>query len=548
MTDEELNEYLKPEYRMDAPAAPAATPAAAITGPAGQGLSGLLTPAQRQQAASRLFTSAMNPDAETGSSSLSGLVSTKPDWYEGGPPPQQTAGLGALKSLLGSVAEGSQQQANLSAKEPLRHFAKKQADQGRATTMSALSGVVGGLIDRPQQNYAQELDAAKKQAEMYKTLHSGNGQSDNNLLGLLNYDERVQRNDELQQETQRKAELQRQMKDPNSEVSKARQKALVDSGVATYAQVQGKSADDLDKDRTAFMQTSRIQEGASEFDRRAAVKQAEELGKANVQQVIAAENEKRDEERRREQARIPGVQWAGSPPAQKTQEEVRNIVDSYRLTDQAVDKLRQDQEKLNQKGVLIAAGGNYAPVEGIAADDEAKALIEDAKQQHRLILDAYRRGAAYGVMNSNREQEFAEEVNQKAATPMGWLVGPQAWESIKQRNAQVTKERMKARSAYLEGDPDAPDVSTQQDRPAEQMIHRFALPQQHKRGGEAADIVVDPLSAGSPSAAPQQDSGAGKHNYRVTLPSGKTVSRPLSSQEALVLTKKLGADKVQLTN
>lgn len=548
MTDEELNEYLKPEFRTptaetNVAAAPIATPSA-FTGPAGSGKIDPLTvlrQKRRAQAEQVAYDSIFNPDKET--SSTSSLVSTKPTWYQGGPPPEEKPGLGALKSLVQSGAANAQKQADLSAKEPLRHFANKVADQNRAGTASMLSGVLGSLIDNKQQNYAQELDAASKQAQMYKTLSGKTGREGSDALGYLNYIERTERNDELQAETERKAELARQYRDPNSEISKSRREALIASGVVTPEQVEGKSGEDLDKMRTAFMQTQAQGNRANEFDRQAVIKQAEELNKANVQQVMHAENEKRDEQRRREQAYVPGVQWAGAPPNQKAVEEVREFKGAHDAIDQAAKQLTEIQERLNQKGLLASAGaGDYRIIEG-SLDDEGKALVEQARQAERAAVDAYRKRAQYGAL-TGREQEFAQQMIQGAGTLRGRFIGRAAWDALRQENDSMVKNLMKSRGAYFEGEaPQA--VQTQQDLPSEQLIHRFRAPQQYKRGGQPAEIVSDPLQNSSEPSSSAAPTAPGMHMYEVTTSKGPT-RRPLTPQQVLTLTQKLGASNVVL--
>lgn len=502
------------------------------------------TAAQQEAVMKKWYASLMGDPSGDGTSSSGAVVNTKPDWYEGGPPPQQSAGAGALKHLAQAGAEGAQRQADLSAATPARHFSRKVADQGRANLMGGVAGVLGYLVDRPQQNYAQKLDAAKKEADMHKALGGRNGPAGaQDFSAFMNYQERVARNDELAAETQRRAQLQREWNDPNSEASQLAREGAIQSGIARPEQVAGLSRVAVEKLLSSLRQTQGQDFGADEFDRRATIKQAGELAGRNVDQVIRAQNEKREEERRREQAAVPGVEWQGAPPPVETVAKVRNAKSAHDIIDRSAANLIRIQERLNQKGVLAAAGaGQWRLVEGVM-DDETKQLIEEAHQAERAAVDAYRKRAEYGAL-TGREQEFAEKMVQGAGSLRGFFIGAPAWEALRKDNSEMVRDTLRSYNAHFAGE--GPKVATSHDKAPEQQIRKFALPEQRTRSG-APGPVQDPLAGGgtAATAAPAEESGAGQAEYEVTLSSGPT-RRRLSSQQALKLTKALGADKVRL--
>lgn len=525
-------------------------PAAAVdsgvfAGPAGTGtIQTASAPRAQQDAVMKKWYAALMGDPAAAPGSASGLVNTKPDWYEGGPPPETSAGMGALKSLVAAGAEGAQRQADLSAKEPLRHYANKVKDQNRANVASMASGVLGYLVDRPQQNYAQKLDAAKREADMHKALTGRNGPAGaQDYSAFMNFNERVDRNNELA-EKERLAEQRRvEWNDPNSAASEAARQGAIQSGIATPEQVNGLSRVGVEKMLSSFRQTQGQNFRADEFDRQTTIKQAGHLADKNVDQVIKAENEKREEERRREQAAIPGVQWAGSPPNQKSIDEVRDFKSAHDIIDRSAASLINIQKRLEQKGVLeAAAAGQWRIVEG-AMDEETKQLIEHAHQAERAAVDAYRKRAQYGAL-TGREQEFAEKMVQGAGSLRGYFIGPAAWDALRNDNNAMVRDMMSSRNAYFQGE--GPNVQTSHDKPAEQQIHKFALPEQRTRTG-APGPVKDPLAGGSApqAAAPAEDSGAGMAEYEVVTSKGPA-RRRLSSQQALKLTKALGAENVRL--
>lgn len=518
-----------------------------FAGPAGSGsIQSTSAPRAQQDAVMKKWYAALMGGGDGTPSSASGLVNTKPDWYQGGPPPETSAGMGALKNLVAAGAEGAQRQADLSAKEPLRHYANKVKDQNRANVASMASGVLGYLVDRPQQNYAQQLDAAKKEADMHKALGGRNGPAGaQDFSAFMNFNERVARNDELA-EKERLAEQRRiEWNDPNSDASRQAREGAIQSGIATPEQVNGLSRVGVEKMLSSFRQTQGQNFGADEFDRRKVISQAEHLANKNVDQVIKVENEKREEERRREQATIPGLEWGGGKvPSIQAQNEARDIKGAHAVIDKAAKDLAAIQARLNEKGVLAAAGaGWFQPIEGMM-DKETQLLIERGKQANRAALDAYRKRELYGAL-TGREQEFAGEMVQKVGDPRGYFIGAPAWQALAEDNNAKVRETLKGRNAYFLGEAPKGESSLQ-DKPAEQQIRKFALPEQRTRSGKPGP-VQDPLAGeGAPAAAaPSEDNGAGMAEYEVTTSQGPT-RRRLSSQQALKLTKMLGADKVRM--
>ncbi len=99
-------------------------------------------------------------------SALASAPAKQIPWYDKLPALKQSsvgADLGrGVAEMFANQAAGA---AKLSAAEPLRHYSNKVKDANRAALMQAGAGLVGKLMDRPQQQAAAEMEMAKFRGE-----------------------------------------------------------------------------------------------------------------------------------------------------------------------------------------------------------------------------------------------------------------------------------------------------------------------------------------------------------------------------------------------
>lgn len=477
------------------------------------------------------------------------IVNTAPSWYQAGPPPARSTGADVLNTLVGAGAAGAQRQADLSAKEPLRPFAMKAADQGRANTASALGGLMNLLANRKQAAFSENQDAALKDAQMYRALN-GSGSAGAQELGYLNYDQRRQEFEARKQAALEKAELAKRRADPNSEESHQAQAAMVAAGVVPEDQAKGMSATQLEKFRTALMQGNMIDSRNELVDRKFLMDRAAKGADKEAEQTMQIDKEKREEQNKKDASFIPGTYFVnGHPPPPADSTKARQLVGDRREMIEGAKRLKEIQERLNEAGTLAGAGGNYA---SFLLPGEEKKLVEEAKFLQSKMTTASRRMDNMGVPQQF-EIELQNALNPKAGTLQGFFRGPAAWDAIQGYYDKNGAQRVRDLGYGLEGDGGQAGA-TQQDVPTEQQVRVMPKPIVHayKRGGQGEEIPVpspvDSRSApagGAAAAVPVGATGSTPVGiFTVKTAKGNSSPRPMTQAQYEKAVQAFGADNV----
>ena len=449
-----------------------------------------------------------------------------PGWYkplQSGPPKQGT-GAAMASAGLGALAQGAQKQADLSAREPLRTYGNKVMDQRSAMGAGIAAAGLGALLNKPQADYAATQEAALKDAQMKHLARSGAGNNASQVLGALNYMSSDERRGQIAEKERTEMQAKLDSMDPNSKRSEAARVAAVQVGGFTPEMVAGKSEKQLLDMKTAALQARGNEYHQENFDYETGVKQAAAANEKNIDQQIKARGEERETERVKAQAYIPGVQWAGgNPPPPATVEKVRPLVAAYSTIDRGATELEQIQRRLEEKGVIGAVGGQWKPIQAISDPEDRKAL-QRAKNLQRDMVNAYRARSEYGAL-TGREQELADEMNARAGSPEAFFIGPEVFQALKEDNRALTREKLNSYGAAFEGEPvpgNAPKVTP----PSQNTVQvQAAVP---VRKGQAAPSVQLPTVGGAPAGAPDAEAAG---VFTVTLPSKRTLTRPMSKEE-----------------
>jgi hypothetical protein len=458
-----------------------------------------------------------DPSAAAGGSSR--LANAAPPWYTPLAPPRQSVGAGAA-GLAGQVlAQGAQKRADLGAAQPLRTLRNKMADQNAATNAAFLGGLVNLLANKPQADYAQQQDAALKQAQMQKILSDGRNSGNDQSLGYLNYLQRQGVIDSRAKAAAQAAEVAARRADPNSQDSKH----AVDQARAAGLNVpDGTSYDDVMKMRTAYMEDAQREFRGNESDRTAQNTEARRIEQLRREQLAQVRKEQRAEEKRMAENTIPGRAWANGPPDEETSRKARDVTYANQVIDQGAQRLAQIQDELEKSGVVSGALGKYKLVEGIQSPD-VKNLLEEARQIQRGMSDAYRKRAEFGTL-TGRDKELADEMNQAAGSPEGYFIGRAAWDALRKENAIQGENKLRSLGSVPEAEgKKSPSLA----KPPEQQIQEFEAPaiQPYQHHGKAA--------APSAPAAEKLPAGGGDYIGVFSLKNDKGMSspRPLTKEQ-----------------
>lgn len=487
-------------------AAPEVAAAPAVTSP-------------QEQIQKNLEARLLGGDPTAGSGGSSRLANAAPPWYTPLAPPRQSVGAGAA-GLAGQVlAQGAQKRADLGAAQPLRTLRNKMADQNAATGSALLGGLVNLLANKPQADYAQQQDAALKQAQMQKILSDGRNSGNDQSLGYLNYLQRQGVIDSRAKAAAQAAEVAARRADPNSQDSKH----AVDQARAAGLNVpDGTSYDDVMKMRTAYMEDAQREFRGNESDRTAQNTEARRIEQLRREQLAQVRKEQRAEEKRMAENTIPGRAWANGPPDETTARKARDLVAASDTIDRGAQRLAEIQDELEKEGVLAAAGGQYTLIRGVLPK-ETQAKLEEAKQIQRNMVNAYRQRANYGALTGH-EQELATEMNQAAGSPQGYFIGRPAWDALRKENAVQGDAQLRSLGSVPEAEgKKSPSLA----KPPEQQIQEFEAPaiQPYQHHGKAA--------APSAPAAEKLPAGGGDYIGVFSLKNDKGMSspRPLTKEQ-----------------
>lgn len=476
------------------------------------------------------------------------IVNTAPDWYKAGAPPARSIGSDVMNTIADAGAAGAQKQADLSAKEPLRPFAMKAADQSRANQASLLGGLAS-LLNRKQNAFQANQDAALKDAQMFRALN-GTGGVGSGEQAYLNYDQRRQEFAERQRLAAEKEAEQKRRADPESDESHQAQAALVGAGIITEDQARGKSAAQLEKFRTAYMQGNMIDSRNELTDRKFAMDRAAHGADKETEQLLQIDKEKRQEQNRKDEAFIPGTYYVnGHPPSSDVVKEARGFVGDRELMMNGAQRLKEIQGQLSS---LEGALGGYKYTQWLASP-EAKKVLAEAKLLNTKMSAAARNLDHMGVPQQF-EIDLQKSVNPDAGTLQGFFTGPVAWDAVSKFYGEEGAKQARLRYGLgFEGDGGQAS-STAQDRPAEQQVRALPKPVVHayKRGGVGEEIPVQSgIEGGQPAAGgadklpmPGATGSTPIGVFTVKTAKGNSSPRPMTQAQYEKAAALYGADNV----
>lgn len=477
------------------------------------------------------------------------LLNTAPDWFHAEAPPKRSVGADVLQTLTGAGAAGAQRQADLSAKEPLRPFAMKAADQGKANTASALGGLVGLLANRKSDAYNANQEAALKQAQMYRVLNGTGGA--NGDQEYLNYRLRRAEYEERQRLAREKAESEKRRNTLGTPESDAAQQSLVDMGMDPET-AKHYTAAQAEKYRTSLMQRVHEDFRGQEADRQFNMNRAARMNDKEAEQLLQVDKEQRAERSKKDEAFIPGTYYVnGHPPPSDVVKEARGFVGDRKLMMDGSARLKEIQSQL---GTLEGSLGGYKYTAWLASP-EAKKILAEAKLLNTK-MNASARNLDHMGVPQDFEIQMQKGVNPDAGTLEGFFTGPVAWDAVS--NYYDKKGAEQARLRYnlgFEGDG-GQQGSTAQDVPAEQQVRSLPKPVVHayKRGGQGEEIPVPspaagsvPAAGGSADAVPAGATGATPVGiFTVKIPGkGNTSPKPMTQAQYEKAVQAFGPDAVQ---
>lgn len=433
-------------------------------------------------------------------------VDLRPSWYKRflskndydikGPPTTSTL-TDVGTSVLGAAQQGAQASADKFAQLPGARAQDIMRMQNKANTAGVLGSLLGAVGGKQSRDYdTQQARAVKDSSALRKNMKTG--LSYNEKLGTANYLKNSQRNDELARKQAEENARKLTEADPNSPESRDTQKAAVTSGTVTPEQAAGMSQEQLERYRTALMQTENQRHGVERFDYEESVKQGNKLSEEERDQLRKVEGERRAEEARRQQAFVPGRRWANdNPPPDAVVAEARKLAAAQDDMIQSSAEMKRIQEQYEAlRGKLAPLGQS---VDAYLGPEENKRLLSRARLLHQKMQEAGRAIGLYGVPQQY-EIELMNSVNPMAGSFSAFFRGPGPWDAQAEYYKTHGDEKLKTQfGLYGENDPDRPN-DNRLARPAEESVTRFARP-------EVRRPTVAPNQSSGPAMQPSAELG-----------------------------------------
>lgn len=370
------------------------------------------------------------PPIATAKPGESKLVPTKPEWYDYVAPPKIDGSREAAGSLFGGL---------------LSAFT---ADSGKDAFKNLFGGIAGAAnagLSAPQRDYQNRLDAASKQANMFRSLNSGQGGGDSEL-DWLKFGLSKERLQGQQDELARKLELERRLNDLNSEETRKQQEMAIQNGMPEE-EARKKTGAQILKWRAQIGAANRQDEGnQNAFDRISLQdhlrKQAE-----GREEGRTLEGEERKRVASLEEADIPGVEWINPrrPPESAAVNKVRELHGARESLIDAATRLAELQKKVRDPVAQTLAGWNsvFGDVEQGDILQEMKFLREQLAADQRVIW------------NQGVPHEFDLRVNKKtnpeADSPFTFFTGEGAWGAMARTADRRADLMMKSLGARRQG-------------------------------------------------------------------------------------------------
>lgn len=448
------------------------------------------------------------------------LESAAPDWYKVLAPPKNNGQLGA--DAAAALLSPLQAQARVSENTPLRTFKNKSRDASRGAMAGGLSALLGNMFNKENIEFDRDTNAAAKQASMMRSVGGrGTGGTSGDPLSLLRTADGSMRLEGGQNVAQDKINERTNARNPESEQSDRFRAAAAQAKLDTDdAQGRAMTAEQLDKFKTPLAQRQAQVERGQEFDRQTDTNQANKLSYDENQQAQQIDKEKRTEEQRRAESKIPGIVWVNGPPGPDAVKQVRALKGDREEMLRGSDRLQQIQGEVEKAHSLAGATGR---IDQYIGKDQQKKLLAEAKLIQSKMTTAARRMDNMGVPQQF-ELEIQDNLNPQAGSITAFFKGPAAWSAIGKYYDESGRARISDLGGGFEGETEA--QPTPQDIPTEQQIRRLPKPPVRKYGEElpSMDGPVPPMPRDAVASEPTP-------MYEITLPSGKKTQRPLSQAE-----------------
>jgi hypothetical protein len=484
--------------------------------------------------------------AQNGETAQSRLVSAAPDWYKGGKPPGGHSGWAdAATALGGALAAGPNQRL----KDPNRSPLLKQRDAQQAATATGLSTLFSNLFNHGQQDYKTNQDAALKEAQMQRSLPGGKTTSQIKLEGANKTIEQMQRDGmlgDLAGHRSFQEGIEKAKHDVNNPEVQAMIQTLVKAGRGTPEELAGLTYDGLvhlistlNQRNSADAVAANAEAGAINSERKAAL----EHGYKTQEQY---DKEQQEENRRRDESGIPGIEWNGAPPSRQVVDKMRETSAKATTFINRLDRMTQIQKELNDLGV-----GWHGPINEWLGNPKVKELQNEAARLQDAIGFAIR-SADYGNFGVPQQWEALKvaAMAPQAGTPTGYLRGAESWKAISDDVKRMWADHVHYSNAHFPGEK-GHEVTVSGDRPAPEAPHAPARAAVH--GGKVVQTDEMPATgatpqlpgatppnaadqakidtakgrAGAPAPAPTPAPAApkleaGQKMYKVTYKTGKT--------------------------
>jgi len=443
------------------------------------------------------------------------LESTKPAWYNSIAPPRQKSQMGGdiVKTVLGAMLAPSRK-------------------EKRYALIGGLGGMVDHLRTKDTDQATADLDAATKQANMYRTLNPVSRSSkgkDGSPLGALNYFLGQERFTAAQEKDKRTQEQLKNEADPTSKVSMDAKKGLVSSGAATFDQVKDLSYKQIKEDRARFGQSAQFERTAEDFDRRLQNRSLVHQGQEERAQEYGVAKEARAQEQRDLEAYIPGRGGEGwHAPDRAAVEKAKAAKTAGETITAGAARLKEIQAKLEEANQLAGMGGM---IEQYIGTDEQKALLTEAQTIQQDMGTSQRVLANMGVPQQF-EMALVNSINPQAGSIKGFFKGPFAWDALHNYYKEKTDRTLTDLGYPDENAPRrGPKLSTDDPSNALPKFEKPAPRPYQRRGGQAPTPLDLPGTAPIGSSSSSSSSSGTIGVFQVQLPSGNTSTRPLTQKQ-----------------
>lgn len=481
------------------------------------------------------------------------LYSAKPEWFKGGPPPAKNQWAQDLVGMFGG-AINAQKQAALN--DPRRPLQLKMEDAKQAGLVGGMSSLLGGLINRPNAQYHEQLDAAAKESQMLRALPGGSrsrrATDDNLKLADL-----AIRNEQTKSLVQNRGFSQQQvlnLHDPNDPEAVAAQDFLAKNGF--------KVPDTITRDMLKNLMGSinqHQQQGATSEQHYADSKNqiGHDVFKANLQNEDEAATLARKDEQAKRSANIdPDMVWRNGHVGDVAQARDAMTIRKKGLSDlQEMYEIQNELDEIHSK----SGGGWLGTIDAWAAqlgNPRAATLVARANLLRENIKSEFRHDKHMGVPQK-WEDMLANSLVPAAGSFQGWAKGRGAWDAFLKEvdrstynqlrtagaglkslgdkeisaGAYDTNQReapalIKAGRAEVSGSGDGDDLGTTSSIPG--LDPR--VEQEAKRRAQERKPSAPTSSAAPPAAAPAAPAASSK--YKITSKDGTSKYLDLSDERA----------------